>query len=409
METYFYKARDKKGKLVKGNIDANNQLEAKRSLSSQELMVIELNSSSSNKMESLFLFIKNSLVPQVDLEDLIVFNRQMQTSYSVGVSMVQALNLIADQTENENFKQVIQKIILDVSEGRSLHEALARHPQVFDPIYVNAIRAGEDSGSLEEILELLCYFTEQKLENRNKIKSATLYPKFIIGTVLFVLLTVFYFVIPKIKGFYDKFGGQLPPITLFVMGISDFLVNYWYLVVGLGFGSYVGIKKYLSTPQGRYLWHKVQLKIPVFGMIYLQTDMFTFSTVLHLLMKSGIPIIDALGIVKNSLNNEVIKNEVDVFTASISEGKSISAGFQESKVFPKLVGSLISVSEESGKVDMVLGRIAQYYKIQLEYRLNNLSKAIEPVFLILIFGIILVLVLSIFLPIWKMSQVMKLK
>jgi type II secretory pathway component PulF len=327
----------------------------------------------------------------------------------VGLSLVQALNLIREQTEHPYLKTVIDGIVHEVTEGRALHEAMSRYPEVFDSVYVNSIKAGESSGRLDEILNMLCYFSEQQIENTAKIKSATFYPKIILGTIGVVLLVVIYFVIPRIKGFYTSLGGELPAITLFVLGVSDFFLTYWYLVLATGLGIHFGVKRILAQPMGRYRWDAIKLKAPVFGTILLQYDLLIFSSVLHLLLRAGIPIIEAFRIVRDSLTNQVLRAEVEHCRRTIENGQSIASGFQESRVFPKMVGNLISVGEESGKIDEVLLKISSYYKVQLEYRLNNLSKAIEPFFLFAIFGIVLVLVLSIFMPIWKMSQLLRMK
>jgi MSHA biogenesis protein MshG len=340
-------------------------------------------------------------------EELLIFNRQLQTSYSVGVSLLQALNMIAEQTESPGLKKIIRQIIDDLSEGKALHEAMARHPKVFDGIYVNAIRAGENTGRLDEILNMLCYFSEQQMENRAKVKSATFYPKIVFATIVLVFVVIVTFVVPKIRGFYDKMGGKLPGVTLFMLGVSDFFVNYWYVVAAVVGAVYFAFHKFVSSPEGRRKWDTFKLKVPVFGPILLQADLLSFSTVFGLLVKSGMPIIEALDTVRTSVSNDLLRAEIEVCRRAVEEGKDISYGFQQSKIFPKMVGNLISIGEESGKVEDVLQKVAAYYKMQLEHRLNNLSKAIEPVFLFLIFGVVLVLALAVFLPIWKMSQLMR--
>lgn len=409
MSKFYYKAKDRTGTVQKGFIEAKSLFEAKKSLTDNNLFVVHIGTGLLADFQDKFQQVYTKLTERVSLEELIVFNRQLQTSYSVGISMVQALNMIAEQTDNPKLRSVVKSLVEDLSEGYALHEAMQKHPSVFDPIYINAIKAGESSGKLDEIFGMLCYFAEQKLENDGKIKSATLYPKIILFTIGAVILVVVTFVMPKLKEFYGRFGGELPPLTQFVMGISEFVIGYWYLLAALGVGIYYGWNKWISTPKGRLLWHKVQLKLPVFGAIYLQSDLLTFATVMRLLMQSGLPIIESFEVVRDSLKNQVLKNEIEECKNAVESGRNVAHGFSQSKVIPKMVGNLMTVGEESGKVDQVLEKVSSYYKLQLEFRLNNLSKAIEPFFLILIFGIVLVLVLSVFLPIWKMSQVMRMK
>jgi type II secretory pathway component PulF len=409
MPKFYYKAKDKTGMIQKGFIEAKSQFEAKKNLTDNNLFVVQIGTGFSVELQEKIGQFFTRITEHVSLEELIVFNRQLQTSYSVGISMVQALNLIGDQTDNPKLKRVVKSLVDDLSEGHALHEAMQKHPGVFDPIYVNAVKAGESSGKLDEIFSMLCYFAEQKLENEGKIKGATLYPKIIVATIGVVILVVVTFVMPKLKEFYGRFGGQLPPITVFVMGISEFVIGYWYLLIILAIGIYYSWNKFIHTPKGKLLWHKFQLKIPIFGAIYLQSDLLTFATVMRLLMQSGLPIIESFDVVRDSLRNQVLKNEIEECKMAVESGRSVASGFSQSKVIPKMVGNLLTVGEESGKVDQVLEKVGSYYKLQLEFRLNNLSKAIEPFFLVLIFGIVLVLVLSVFLPIWKMSQVMRMK
>lgn len=409
MPSYFYRARDRKGMLAKGTLEASSLIEAKRILIDRDLIVLSIGTGA---LEQFFGKISRrftALTENISLEEIIVFNRQLQTSYSVGISMVHALNLIGDQTSNPRLKRIISGLIEDLSQGRALNEAMQKYPDVFDPIYINAIKAGESSGKLEEIFGMLCYFAEQKLENDSKIKSATLYPKIVLFAIGVVLLVVTTFVMPKLKDFYSRFGGELPGITLFVMGISDFVLGYWYLILLVGGGAYYALRRFLATTKGRLMWHTVQLKLPIFGPIFLQSDVLIFATVMRLLLQSGLPIIESFAVVRESLKNQVLKDEIEFCGRSVEAGRNVAYGFNQSKVFPRMVGNLISVGEESGRIDTVLEKVASYYKLQLEYRLNTLSKAIEPIFLFLIFGIVLVLVLAVFMPIWKMSQLIRMK
>lgn len=409
MPSFSYKAKDRRGVSSRGSVEADSLLEAKRILMDRDLNVLQIKMGGAGDIAEKISRFLASVTERVTMEELIVFNRQLQTSYSVGISMVQALTLIGDQTPNPKLKRTIADLIEELSQGRSLHEGMQKHPDIFDPIYINAVKAGESSGKLDDIFNMLCYFAEQKMENDAKLKSATLYPKIILFTIGVVLLVITTFVMPKLKDFYARFGGELPGITLFVMGISEFILSYWYILLAAALGLYFGVKKYLSTPVGRLQWHTLQLKIPVFGQIFLQSDVFTFATVMRLLLQSGLPIIESFNVVRESLKNQVLKNEVESCGQAVEAGRNVAFGFNQSKVFPKMVGNLLSVGEESGKMDEVLDKVASYHKLQLEYRLNNLSKAIEPFFLFIIFGIVLVLVLAVFLPIWKMSQVMRMK
>lgn len=408
MQNFRYRARDQGGKLIKGTIEAESTLDAKRILAGRSLAVLDVGTSPFDKLHDLGATIAASLPGgRVSLEEMIVFNRQLQTSYSVGLSVLQALALISEQTQSDTLRRVLEAVIADLTEGHSLHDSLARHPKVFDFIYLSAIKAGESSGRLDEILEMLSTSAEQRMENSAKVKNAIFYPKIVFTGIIAVLVVVMTFVIPKFEDFYGKFGGKLPAITVFVLTISRFFQNYWWALILAGGTGYYFANRFVNTDRGRTIFHTVMLKLPVFGPIMLQYDLLTFSSVLRLMLASGIPIVESLAIVRDSLTNQVLKDEIEGFRKEVEGGGDLSRGFRKSKVFPKMVGNLIAVGEEGGKVEEVLGKITSYYKVQLDYRLNNLTKAIEPFFLLLIFGMVLVLVLSIFLPIWKMSQVMK--
>ncbi len=408
MGNFRYRARDRAGKLVTGTIEAETTIEAKRILAGRSLAVLDVGTSPFDRLHEQWEKLKVHLPGgSISLEEMIVFNRQLQTSYSVGLSVLQALSLISEQTQSETLRKVLEEVIADLTEGHSLHDALSRHPGVFDFVYLSAIKAGESSGRLDEILEMLSTSAEQRMENTAKVKNAIFYPKIVFLGILVVLVVVITFVIPKFEAFYGKFGGQLPPITIFVLTVSKFFQSYWWAMLIVGGASYYLSNRFVNTEKGRALFHSAMLKTPVFGPIMLQYDLLTFSSVLRLMLSSGIPIVESLGIVRDSLSNQVLKNEIEGFRKEVEGGGDLSGGFRKSKVFPKMVGNLISVGEEGGKVEEVLGKITSYYKVQLDYRLNNLTKAIEPFFLMLIFGLVLVLVLAIFLPIWKMSQVMK--
>jgi type II secretory pathway component PulF len=408
LQVFRYRARDPQGKLVTGKLEAESPTEAKRILTNRQLAVLNVGSSPLDRVHDLLASLE-ALLPGggVSLEEMIVFNRQLQTSYSVGLSVLQALSLIAEQTQNETLRRVITPVTADLTEGHSLHAALARHPQVFDFIYVNTIKAGEASGRLDEILNMLSVSAEQRMENTAKVKNAIFYPKIVLVGIVVVIVVVVTFVIPRFESFYARFGGELPPLTLLVLAISKFFQNYWYAVLAAAGALYYSARRFVGTTRGRLFVDRLALRLPVFGPILLQHDLLTFATVLRLLLASGIPIVESLAIVRESLGNQVLKNEVEGFRREIEAGGSLSHAFRQSHFFPRMVGNLIAVGEEGGKVEDVLTKVASYYKVQLDFRLNNLSKAIEPAFLVLIFGMVLVLVLSIFLPIWKMSQLLR--
>jgi type II secretory pathway component PulF len=349
----------------------------------------------------------HELTQSVKLEELLIFNRQFQTIYAMGVPLIKGLSLIEDQVENPYFKLVLQKIIADVNNGDALEIAFARHPKVFDSTYVNLLKAGEASGKLEQILERLSLLSEQRAENRERIRSALLYPKMVLVVLSIAFLTIVYFVLPKLKDFYSKFNAQLPPITRGMMAFSDFMVHTWYIALAIVCVAAYLARRYLSSPEGRRAWHRVQLKLPIFGILIRQIETNSFCGVLELLVAGGVPIIEALTLTRESLTNEVFKTEVERFKNEVEQGGSIAKGLSASPVFPRMVGNLIAVGEEVGALESALARISQYYRLQISHKIANLSKTLEPLLLVVIFGAVLLLALGIFLPIWKMSSLIR--
>ena len=405
MPIFYYKARNQKGLLIEGQLDFIDLKSAKKKIIGDGLTLVKIGEEapffSPKQWASIQLF------QGVTLEELLVFNRQLQTVYAVGIPILNGLHLIYSQTDNPFFKEAILGICGDIEQGKTLHEAMARHPKIFDPIYITLVKSGESAGKLEEILDLICYFTEQKAEQTARIKSATFYPKIVVFVMVVVVLIVVYFVVPKVKEFYSKFGADLPMITQVVVGVSNFCVTYWYLLLAAGGGIFWGVRHVLGTDRGKRAFDRYVLKVPIFGELLLQIDMLTLSVVLELLIKSGISLTYALEIVKGALNNSLLQKDLDECRVAIEKGDQIQSALLKSKVLPKMFVNFASVGAEGGKLEHALNRIGSYYKLQVEYKMNNFSKAIEPVLLVFIFGIVLVIALAVFLPLWKMSALIR--
>lgn len=279
---FYYKARNNSGALIEGKIEAIDPKEARIKISALGLIpikvAVEANEYDLGKIRTFF----SNLLQNVSLEELLIFNRQLQTVYAVGIPILNGLKMIREQTENPYLKKVITAVAADVEQGSTLNEAMVKHPKVFDTIYISLIKSGESSGKLDEILDLICYFTEQRAEQVARMKSATFYPKIVLFVIGSVLLSVVYFIIPKIKDFYGKFGADLPMITQVVVKFSNFCVDYWYLLFGSIIAIIYGFKTFVATPKGRHMYDSFILKVPVFGNLLLQMDVLTLSTVLEM-------------------------------------------------------------------------------------------------------------------------------
>lgn len=402
---FKYRARDSKGRLVTGQISAENHKSARSKIVADGLTVVQMSESPYLKW---LARAKNFIGESVPTTDLIFFTRQLQIVYSVGIPILKGLDMIHNQTANPILKKVIKGLLEAMAEGSSLHAAMAKFENIFDPIFVNLIRVGETTGDLSGMLKRAALLIEEKAEQKQKVASATFYPKIVMGVIVAVTLVVVYFVLPKMKMFYGGFGAQLPPLTRIVMGVSDFCVNNWYL---LSFGPALiwGFKKLLKKPIWRLRYDTLLLKVPVLGALFLEIEVNTFCVILDTLLRSGISIVESLSHVEQSMSNAVVKNDIAYCREQVKGGATLTAGLEPAATFSGLVKGLIAMGEESGKLPDVLVQIANYFKVQIDHKLDNLAKLIEPILLFFIFGFVLVLALAIFLPMWKMNTLLKSK
>jgi len=389
---------------VEGAIQAENAWLAKKALNKTDLVVLDMSRFDPGIIWNQFKRFLSGFSDQVKLEEKLVLMSQLETGISIGIPIVQMFQLLQRDLDNRFLKLALSQISDQITEGSSLHEAFSKHPKIFDQTVVGLVKTGEVSGKLEESLGRISQMIEQEAKNQSKVKSAVFYPKI----VLFVLGVVFtiavYFLIPKLKEFLAGYGTDLPPITQFVIGISDAFVSYWYVLVAVGVAGYFGFKKYVSDPVRKLKYDRFKLRLPLFGKIFRLIELNNLCVILNLLIKSGVPLIDALEILKESQRNDVFKLALTKAVEKIEKGGSLSSGLDDPKIFPATFRNMLSVGEESGRLEPILERMGRYYQTQIDYHLDNLSKLIEPVLLFVIFGMVLVLALALLLPIWKMNK-----
>ena len=407
MAMYYYRARDKKGNAVANAVEAADLPEARKIIYNLGLLPIEISDKKNEGIDQKIQQFIKSLGERVEIADLLVFTRQFQTIYRVGAPLIKGLQLICAQTQNPYFKECLGKIIDDLNNGKSMEESFSKYPKIFDTTYVSLVKAGETSGTLDTVLDNICSMISQTSENKEAIKSAMFYPKIVLGIMAIVFLVIVYFVIPKTKSFYDKFEGELPLATRMVTGVSDFFIKYWYFVFGIAGSLYYAFKKYAETPNGERTISKLILKAPIFGPLFSMIETNTFCSIYRLLLDGGVPVVDALLLVKGAMKNKVYQEEVDMMIKAVVDGNQISSHLTRSKVFPPLVGGLVEVGEETGSLSPILENISGYYSVLIKHRLSNLSKMIEPILMAIIFAGVLVLALSVFMPMWQMTKVVK--
>lgn len=403
---YFYSGILKQ-KKVKGILEAESQDEAYFILSEQNIEVLSVRGASflDEFSEKLNNYKRN--VQKVKLQDLIVFTRQFATLFSAGIPIMTILGRLESQTQNERLRGIASEILMDVNAGIPLSSAFGKHKGVFSSLYVNMIRVGEEGGVLDIVLSRLADILEADLDTRNRIKHATRYPKLAVSAIVVAFGVLITFVIPKFVTLFDKFNTALPLPTKILIWINKFTQSFWWLIIGLIVFSVIFFRKYKKTKDGKEKLDYIIFKIPIIGNLVHKIYISRICRILGLLYKSGIPIINSFEIVSEVSGNEIMKKEINNIKIRVSQGGGIANAFEYSKYFPDVVSDMVSAGEDTGRLDEMLGKIADYYDEETEYSIKNLSTAIEPILLVMIAGMVLLLALGVFLPMWDMIKVIK--
>ena len=398
MAQYTYKARDKYGKLIKGNIEAASPLAAERQVEKLALIPISIEESAAGL--SLEGFLPDiSLFGGISKKDVIVFSRQLATLYQSGVPFGKSIDSLMEFSRNKAFKGVLAEIKKDVEGGQTLSNSLAKYPKVFSEIYVNMVAVGETTGLLYDILMRMATILEKQEALKTKVKSATFYPKIVISAIIIAVVILVGFVIPKFAMLYKSFNVPLPLETRILVAISNYFTAYWYIFLIAAAALVLGVKFYINTNSGRLWWDKNKLKIPIFGSIFYKSMMSQFTRIFGLLFQSGLPVSRAFELMRNAVNNKYFTAKIDEIHENITKGQSITDSFKNSKIFSGIVIQMVSVGEETGHIDEMLAKVSDYLDEDLDRQLNTLQASIEPILLTIIFGMVLFLALAIYLPI----------
>ena len=392
---FSYKVKDLKGKVIEGEIEAKDQFEAINKLKLQKYTIISVNQSKRKKIKT----------GKVSLKELTIFSRQLSTLVSSSVPIVQSLSILESQIENKNFARVISLLRKDIESGLSISDAMAKYPDVFSELYVSMIRAGEVGGVLDTILDRLATYLESSAALRDKVKSALMYPTIVGSIAVIVTVVLIIFIIPIFKNIFSSFGAELPLITRIVIGASDFLKKYiFHIIVFLGVFFYV-IKRYIKTEKGRRQFDYILLKLPIFGIIFKKIAIAKFSRTLGTLVKSGVPILQALETVAKTSGNKVIEEIVLSSMKSVKEGGKIAEPLKKDNIFPPMVTQMISVGEESGSLDTMLFKIADFYVQEVDASVKGLTSMIEPIVMVFMGVVIGFIVIAMFIPMFQMSEI----
>lgn len=403
MGTYQFKARDKFGKPIKGTMDGQSASAVAAKLKDTGYVPISIKEDKGFVKISRF----SDLFKKIKLSDLNMFTRQFATLQKAGMPIIRSLNTLSEETANKNFKDIIIHVSTDIEAGANLSSALAKHPKVFGKLYVNTIKSGEASGTLDKVLERLAELGEYEEKVITRIKTATRYPIFVIIAISLGFLVLTTFVIPRFARVYGQFTKALPLPTMILMWFNLLITKYWLaLIVITGIIIFAFIK-FINTKKGRFWWDNFKLKVPVFGPLMLKLTMSRFTRTTGALMSSGVPLFEILELTSGSVGNVIIARAIDNIKKSVSEGKEISTQMKISGLFPPTVVQMVSVGEQTGRLDQLLIHVSSYYDYQVEYITTNLTTLIEPILIFILGGVVLLMALGIFLPMWNLMNLFR--
>jgi len=401
MITFSYQARDTSGKIVSGLQDALNEDSAVTSLMSRGLMVLSLQKKASASKS-------RKKVWSVKETDLVLFTRQLATMVEAGISLVQALTALYEQCDakrQRNLRSVISDVTTRVQGGDTFHESIAKHPRVFDRLFVSMVKAGEHGGLLAEILDRLAGFVEASARLRKKIKSAMTYPVIVVCIAFAITTFLIVKVVPIFGDIFADFGAKLPAPTQFLIDVSAFIRGEWYFIIAIMFGIFFGIRTFVRSKSGGQLWDKWKLKLPVFGPLLHKICMSRFARTFAQLIRSGVPILEVLDIVAGASGNYVIESSIKGVSEDVEKGDNLSVALSKKPIFPPMMLRMVSAGEATGKIDNMLEKMADFWDEEIEAMLDALTSLIEPLLIVFLGVIVGGIVIAMFLPIFKLNEV----
>lgn len=400
---FVFRAKDSLGKTVKGTIEALNQEQALEILRERDLVILNLKEAAGVKAkgkEISFLTKK-----KVKDKEMVLFARQLAVMINAGLPLVQALEILSSQTGNKYFNQVIEEIANEVRGGSKFSSSLAHYPHVFDKFYIHMVKAGEASGRLDTVLTYLADEQEKNYNLQRQIRGAMIYPIFVLSMVVVIMILLLTFVIPQITSLVVEGGATLPLPTRIVIGLSDFFRNQWYIVLGI-VGILIALYLFLTrSKKGKPIWDRMILKIPVFGPLFQKLDLVRFTTSLSTLIIGGLPLSRALEITADVVSNNCYRELILETIYDVESGRSIATTFLSSPRVPKILSHALVVGEQTGKLDEVLNKMADFYSKEVENILANLVSLLEPVIIVILGIVVGGIVLAVFMPIYQLASI----
>jgi type IV pilus assembly protein PilC len=403
--TFAYKVRDQTGQVIEGSLEAEDQtlVVGKLRQMGYTPIAIEQQTSSSLKVDVKI----PGFGPKVKLKDVAVFSRQFATMIDSGLSLIRSLAILSDQTENEELSRVAATVRLDVERGASLSAALSRHPKVFNHLYIAMVKSGEAGGVLDAVLLRLADTIEKQVELRRKVRSAMTYPVVVLVICTVIATAMLLLIVPQFKAIYSDLGGTLPLPTRILISVSDMMKKFFPVVVILGVAGYFLFRRWARSPQGKPKWDAFKLRVPVFGGLTRKAALARFSRTLAALTRSGVSILEALDIVAETSGNEIVATAVRDTQGAVKRGDTLARPLEQHEVFPPMVVQMISVGEETGALDEMLDKIADFYDQEVSATVDALTSLIEPMLICLMGIIVGGMIISLYMPMFNIIKLIK--
>ncbi len=403
--TFAYKVRDGDGKLIEGTLDGDNQGLVASRLRQMGYTPINIEAKNAGGMnKELHL---PGMGSRVGLKQIAIFSRQFATLIAAGLTLIRSLSILTDQTESPALAKVVADIRSQVERGVSLSQAMSNHPKVFTRLFVAMVRAGEASGGLDLSLTTLANMLEKQAALRSKIKSALAYPIAVLSLVLCIVTAIILFIVPVFKGIYASLNGTLPLPTLILIRISDIAVKLAIPILIVVVLGVMGFRRWLRTPQGRSIWDITLLKVPIFGELVRKTAVARFCSTFSSLLRAGVPVLEALDITRETVNNVVVAKAVESMAEGVRRGEPIAARLSSEPIFPTMVSQMMGVGEETGSLDAMLGRSATFLEEEIERLVDSLTSLLEPMLIVVLGGAVGSMVICLYLPMFNVDKLVE--
>jgi len=398
MALFSYQVKNSKGQIVEGMVEAETETIAADILIDKGFTILSLEE---KKLKKWLEFLKS--LQRVSSKDIVIFARQLSVMISANVPVVQSLRILVKQTTNPVLKVVVAELADEVEGGSKFSTALEKYPEIFDDFFINIIRSGETSGKLDEVLNYLAEQKEKDYDLMSKIKGAMIYPVFIISALIIVAVIVMIFVMPKLTAVLKESGAKLPWMTKALIGTSDFMVNFWWLLLLITVGLVVGLKLFIKTPNGRYRWDLIKIKLPIFGKLFQRIYLIRFTRSLSTLTRGGVDLVSSLKIVSGIVGNEVYHSLIRKTISQVEDGNPVATEFLKSKEVPIMVSQMLDIGEQTGKLEDVLDKVSEFYSREVANLVNNLVTALEPLIMMVMGLAVGVMVAAVIVPMFNLA------